>query len=141
MPQSPFGQLLHPTFYTVNARIQAAAAAASMVPDGALVEAADYIGPHLSGRAQVLLLDGTPRWAPWVVADTRGLDFPFCSPAQQAALVSYLKAHGYTQVFSRDGFVVLRRPEDARTRAVLRHPARASGLRGNACARYRQDAG
>ena len=136
LPTSPFGQLLHPKFYTVNARIEAAAAAASMVPDGALVEATDYVGPHLSDRADVLLLDGTPRWAPWVVADTRGLDFPFCSPAQQATLVSYLLAHGYTQVFSRDGYVVLRRPEDAKTRAALAHPARASGLRGNACGRY-----
>jgi hypothetical protein len=138
LPASPLGQLLHPTFYTVNARIRAAAAAASVVPDGALVEAADYVGPSLSGRAQVLLLDGTPRWAPWAVADTRGLDFPFCSPAQQAALVGYLKAHGYTQVFARDGYVVLRRPEDARTQAALRHPAPASGLRGNSCARYQR---
>ncbi len=138
LPQSPLGQVLHPRFYTTNARIQAAAAAASMVPDGALVEATDYVGPDLSGRAQVLLLDGTPRWAPWVVADTLGLDFPFCSPAQQAALLSYLKAHGYTQVFSRDGYVVLRRPEDARTQAALRHPTRASGLRGDGCTRYRQ---
>ncbi len=137
LPASPLGQLLHPRFYTVNARIEAAAVAASMVPDGALVEATDYVGPHLSGRADVLLLDGTPRWAPWVVADTRGLDFPFCSPAQQAALVSYLQANGYTRVFSRDGYVVLRRPEDAKTQAALAHPARASGLRGNACARYR----
>ncbi len=136
VPQSPLGPLLHPVFYTVNARIQAAQVAASMVPDGALVEAADYVGPHLSGRARVLLLDGTPRWAPWVVADTRGLDFPFCSPAQQVTLVGYLRAHGYTQVFSRDGYVVLRRPADARSQAALRHPARASGLRGNSCARY-----
>jgi uncharacterized membrane protein len=141
LPQNPLGQLLHPTFYTVNARVRAAVVAASMVPDGALVEATDYVGPHLSGRAQVLLLDGTPRWAPWVVVDTRGLDFPFCAPAQQGALVSYLKAHGYTKVFSRDGFVVLRRPQDARTQAALRHPTKASGLRGNTCARYRQQAG
>jgi hypothetical protein len=131
------GKLLHPTFYPVTARIRAAAAAASMVPDGALVEAADYVGPRPSGRAQVLLLDGTPRWAPWVVADTKGLDFPFCSPAQETALVAYLKAHGYPQVFSRDGYVVLRQPEDARTRAALRHPTGASGLHGNSCARYR----
>jgi uncharacterized membrane protein len=136
-PASPLGQLLHPTYYTVNARVRAAAAAVSAVPDGALVEAADYIGPRLSGRAQVLLLDGTPRWAPWAVVDTRGLDFPFCSPAQQAALAGYLEAHGYTQVFSSDGYVVLHRPQDTRTRASLSHPVRSDGLRGNACARYR----
>ena len=59
-------------------------------------------------------------------------------PRSRRPCVSYLKAHGYTQVFSRDGYVVLRRPEDARTQAALRHPTRASGLRGDACTRYRQ---
>jgi len=136
LPFSPLGQLLHPKFYTVNARISAAEAAVSEVPDGAVVEAADYVGPRLSGRAQVLLLDGTPRWAPWVVADTRGLDFPFCSPADQARLVTYLEKSGYTRVFARDGYVVLRRPADERTQAALRHPVPAARLRGNLCPRY-----
>ena len=138
LPWSPLGQLLHPKFYTVNPRISAAEAAVAKVPDGALTEAADYIGPRLSGRTRVLLLDGTPRWAPWVVADTRGLDFPFCSPADQAHLVTYLKANGYTQVFARDGYVVLHRPADGRTRAALSHPAASARPRGNACPRYRQ---
>lgn len=137
LPWGPLGDVLHPTFYTVNARIRAAEAAVAMVPGGALVEAADYLGPRLSGRAQVLLLDGTPRWAPWVVADTKGLDFPFCSPVDQSRLVSYLETHGYTQVFGRDGYVVLHRPADARTRAALAHPVTASRLRGNLCPRYR----
>jgi uncharacterized membrane protein len=136
LPFSPLGQLLHPKFYTVNARVRAANAAAAEVPDGALVEATDYVGPHLSGRAQVLLLDGTPRWAPWVVADTLGLDFPFCSPADQARYVTYLEASGYTQVFARDGFVVLRRPADERTQAALLHPVPSTRLRGNLCPRY-----
>jgi len=136
LPWTPLGQLVHPRFYTVNARIRAAESAVAMVPDRALVEAADYIGPRLSGRAQVLLLDGTPRWAPWVVADTKGLDFPFCSPADQGRLVAHLKTRGYTQVFARDGYVVLRRPADARTRAALRDPAPAPRLRGNLCPRY-----
>lgn len=136
-PGGPLGQLLHPRFYATNARIQAADMAVAMVPDGALVEASDYLGPRLSGRAQVLLLDGTPRWAPWVVADTSGLDFPFCSPADVARLVTRLEAAGYTRVFARDGYVVLRRPADARTQTALRHPVKASMLRGNACPRYR----
>jgi uncharacterized membrane protein len=138
LPWSPLGQLLHPRFYTVNPRIRAAEAAAAEVPDGALAEAADYVGPRLSGRARVLLLDGTPRWAPWVVADTRGLDFPFCSPADQARLVTYLESNGYARVFTRDGYVVLRRPADARTQAALSHPAAAPKLRGNSCPRYKQ---
>ena len=110
VPFSPFGQLLHPTYYMVNARMQAADQAIARVPSGVEVEAADNLGPRLSGRDTVLLLDGVPRWAPWVVADTKGLDFPFCTPAQQAQDVSFLRAHGYRLVFSDDGYVVLHRP-------------------------------
>src|SRR5271166_4803128 len=62
LPSSPFGSLLHPGFYGVNARMRAAAAAIAHVPAGVEVEASDNIGPRLSGRDTVLLLDGTPRW-------------------------------------------------------------------------------
>jgi uncharacterized membrane protein len=132
-PSSPFGQLLHPNFYGTNARMKAAAAAVAHVPPGVEVEAANNIGPHLSGRDTVLLLDGTPRWAPWVVGDTIGLDFPFCAPRQQAQEVAYLRAHGYTEVFAADGYVVLHRPADARTAQALAHPLPAARLHTNIC--------
>jgi uncharacterized membrane protein len=133
LPSSPFGQLLHPNFYGTNARMKAAAAAVAHVPSGIEVEASNNIGPHLSGRDTVLLLDGTPRWAPWVVADTIGLDFPFCTPSQQAQEVAYLRVHGYTQVFADDGYVVLHRPADARTAQALAHPLPAARLHTNIC--------
>jgi uncharacterized membrane protein len=132
-PSSPFGDLLHPKFYMVNARMRAAAAAIAHVPSGTEVEAANNLGPRLSARDTVLLLDGTPRWAPWVVADTIGLDFPFCAPAQQAQLVSYLLTHGYTRVFTDDGYVVLHRPADGRTVQALAHPVPAARLHTNVC--------
>jgi hypothetical protein len=81
----------------------------------------------------VLLLDGTPRWAPWVVGDTLGLDFPFCTPRQQAQEVAYLRAHGSSQVFADDGYVVLHRPADARTAQALAHPLPAARLHTNIC--------
>jgi uncharacterized membrane protein len=133
VPSSPFGSLLHPNFYGVNARMRAAAAAVAHVPAGVEVEASNNIGPRLSGRDTVLLLDGTPRWAPWVVGDTTGLDFPFCTPRQQAQQVAYLRAHGYTQVFAADGYVVLHRPADARTAQALAHPLPAARLHTNIC--------
>ena len=133
VPSSPFGPLLHPGFYGVNARMRAAAAAAAHVPSGAEVEASNNLGPRLSGRDTVLLLDGTPRWAPWVAGDTLGLDFPFCSPSQQAQELSYLRAHGYSLVFADDGYVVLRRPADWRTVQALAHPLPASRLHTNIC--------
>jgi uncharacterized membrane protein len=133
VPSSPFGSLLKPGFYGVNARMRAAAAAIAHVPAGVEVEASNNIGPRLSGRDTVLLLDGTPRWAPWVVGDTLGLDFPFCTSSQQAQEVAYLRAHGYTQVFADDGYVVLHRPADARTRQALAHPLPADRLHTNIC--------
>ncbi len=133
VPSSPFGSLLHPGFYGVNARMRAAAAAIAHVPAGVEVEASNNIGPRLSGRDTVLLLDGTPRWAPWVVGDTLGLDFPFCTPSQQAQELAYLRAHGYSQVFADDGYVVLYRPADARTAQALAHPLPAARLHTNIC--------
>ncbi|HEY0716853.1 MAG TPA: DUF2079 domain-containing protein [Streptosporangiaceae bacterium] len=133
LPFSPFGQLLHPRYYLVNPRMAAAARAVAQVPSGAEVEAANNIGPHLSGRDTVLLLDGTPRWAPWVVADTKGLDFPFCTPGQQAQDVRYLKAHGYRQTFADDGYVVLHRPADRKTRQALIHPGIAARIHTGVC--------
>jgi len=133
VPSSPFGDLLRPSTYSASAREQAAAAAIGHVPAGALVEAADSIGPRLSGRDTVLLLDGTPRWAPWVVADTTGRNFPFCAPAQQAAEVAFYLANGYTQVFASHGYVVLYRPADGRTAQALAHPKAADRLHLNVC--------
>ena len=132
-PSSPFGPLLHPGFYGVSARMRAAAAAVAQVPSGVEVEASNNLGPRLSGRDTVLLLDGTPRWAPWVVGDTLGLDFPFCSPSQQAGELSYLRAHGYALVFADDGYVVLHRPADRRTVQALAHPLPAARLHTNVC--------
>jgi uncharacterized membrane protein len=133
LPWAPLGELMNPALYSVTPGMRAADAAMAMIPDGALVEAANNIGPHLSGRAQVLLLDGAPRWVPWVVADPLDPVFPFCSAKQQAQYVTYLKRNGYAQVFSRAGIVVLHRPADARTREALAHPVKAARLRGDLC--------
>ena len=132
-PSSPLGSVLKPGFYGTNARMRAAAVAIAHVPSGVEVEASNNIGPRLSGRDTVLLLDGTPRWAPWVVGDTLGLDFPFCSPAQQAQELSYLRAHGYALVFADDGYVVLHRPADQRTAQALVHPVPAARAHTNIC--------
>jgi hypothetical protein len=68
-----------------------------------------------------------------VVGDTIGLDFPFCTPSQQAQEVAYLRAHGYVQVFADDGYVVLHRPADARTAQALAHPLPATRLHTDIC--------
>ena len=133
VPSSPFGSLLHPGFYG-GQRADAGGcgghrARARRGRGGGVQQHR----PAAVGRDTVLLLDGTPRWAPWVVGDTLGLDFPFCTPSQQAQEVAYLRAHGYSQVFADDGYVVLHRPADSRTAQALAHPLPAARLHTNIC--------
>lgn len=103
----PFHDLAHASWWTPSARERAAAAAAARVPDGVTVEAMNYVGPALSGRCDVRLLDRTPRGAPWVLLDTAHRSFPFVTLAEQRHRLPYLEAHGYREVFHRHGYVVL----------------------------------
>ncbi|GLW97963.1 DUF2079 domain-containing protein [Microtetraspora sp. NBRC 16547] len=103
VPFFAYGRLLTP-----GNRARAAADAAAAVPDGVLVEAANYVGPALTSRTRVLLWDRRPRWAPWVVADTGRKTFPFTGLDEQRARVDLLRRSGYQVVFERDGYVVLR---------------------------------
>jgi hypothetical protein len=105
----PFDQLLHPADYRLTAYQKVQAAAVASVPDGATVEASDYLAPQLVDRAAVMLLDATPHNAPWVVFDEGHVEFPFTSAAQEQQRVNWLRAHGYRQVFSRDDLVVYHR--------------------------------
>ncbi|MFC7719791.1 glycosyltransferase family protein [Nonomuraea recticatena] len=114
LPRFALDQLTHPGFYRADPeRTRAAAAAVSKIPSGAVVEVTNSLGPALTSRATVLLLDGTPRQAPWVVADVARWEYPFGSPAAQAERVALLLGSGYVQVFERNGYVVLRRTDPA----------------------------
>jgi uncharacterized membrane protein len=110
LPHFAFKRLFEPGFYHRDARARAAAALLPAVPTGALVEATNTMGPGLSARARVLLWDGRPRWAPWVVADTGMVTFPFPSVGAQRDRVRILLRSGYSVVRQRDGYMVLNRP-------------------------------
>jgi uncharacterized membrane protein len=110
VPHYAFMRFFEPAFYHRDAHARAAAEVLPAVPDGALVEAVNSVGPRLSGRARVLLLDGRPRWAPWVVADTDVATFPFPSVDAQRARVSLLLRDGYEVKRRLGGYVVLNRP-------------------------------
>ncbi|WP_157250925.1 DUF2079 domain-containing protein [Nonomuraea typhae] len=110
VPFFALAELGNPDSYRWSARERAAVEAAAVVPDGALVESANYVGPQLTARARVLLWDRTPRWAPWVVADTGRLTFPFKSTAEQSERLRMLRANGYQVRFAREGYTVLHRP-------------------------------
>lgn len=109
VPVFPVGAALHPGFYRVTQRDRTASAAVAAVPPGVTVEAANAIGPQLTSRDTVLLWDWTPRWAPWVVADTGRQTFPFSGLRAQRQRVYLLIHDGYRVVLSRDGYVVLHR--------------------------------
>ncbi|MEV4511137.1 DUF2079 domain-containing protein [Dactylosporangium sp. NPDC049525] len=110
LPHFAFGEVLRTSTWRQTEDIGAAAHAVAQIPDGALVEAASSLGPHLTSRTQVLLWDRIPRWAPWVIADVARPQFPFCSIADQRARVELLRSHGYRIVFQEKDFVVLHDP-------------------------------
>lgn len=107
IPEFAFDAYGHSSFYRRTPADAAAAAATSHVPGGVVVEAASLIGPHLSARDTVLLLDKTPRWAPWVVAQTADVTFPISDVTAQRARVAYLETSGYHVVWQDDFYVVL----------------------------------
>lgn len=111
LPAFPLGRALHASFYIRSKQVRAAAAADSAVPAGVLVEAANSVGPELSGRDTVLLWDGEhpPLGSPWIVADVRHREMTFASLAAQRARATLLLDNGYHIVFSRDGYLVLHR--------------------------------
>jgi uncharacterized membrane protein len=110
VPHFAFARFADPGFYRRDARAWAAAEVLPAVPDGALVEAPNTLGPRLTARTRVLLLDDRPRWAPWVVADTANTTFPFASVDAQRARVELLLRSGYSVVRQESGYVVLNRP-------------------------------
>ncbi|GGQ34338.1 hypothetical protein GCM10010187_59310 [Actinomadura coerulea] len=107
LPFFAYRHLADPALWRPNERARAASAAVARVPDGALVEAANGLGPALTSRARVLLWDDRSHGAPWVIAQVERLEFPFGSPAEQRRRVEALKAEGYREVFRKDGYVVL----------------------------------
>lgn len=122
VPGFGFDPLLHPSSWQRDAAMRAEAAAVAHVPSGVTVEAANPLGPALTGRATVVLWDQVPRWAPWVVADTTTRRFPFCDVAQQRARITYLTGHGYRIVFADDGYLVLHHPGPLPPLATERAP-------------------
>jgi uncharacterized membrane protein len=119
VPHFAFRHALHPSYYQRDARMNAAAAAVAAVPRGITIEAVEHLGPQLSARDTVLLWDGdgsSPLYPPWVVADVAKREFTFASRGQQIQRVALLRRSGYRVVFSRDGYLVLRR-SDARQAA------------------------
>ena len=84
-------------------------AADAAVPRGVTVDAAQMLGPQLSGRDTVLLWGPAATSAAWIVAQAH-YTYPFRSLPGQRAQISDLERRGYRVAFRRDGYLVLHRP-------------------------------
>ncbi|WP_344970650.1 DUF2079 domain-containing protein [Streptosporangium fragile] len=109
-PRFALDGLWDPVFYTGEPHVAAAREAVAVVPDGVVVEAANNLGPALSGRATVLLWGAGAPGAPWIVADVARPSYPFGGQDQQRQRVDEALRGGYRAVFERDGYIVLHRP-------------------------------
>ena len=97
-----------PHSYVLDARAAAGRAALATVPgDAATVTATDRLLLHLLDHPDVRLLGPAPVPAGWLVVDEQAPDYPL-PPAEVRRRVEGLVAAGWTTVFARDGFVVLR---------------------------------
>jgi uncharacterized membrane protein len=105
-------RLADPAHWDPNAPERALVEAASFIPDGVTVEADNNVAPHLTARTRTLIADDTPRGADYVLLQTVKRTFPFTSAAQEQARVRLLLAHGYAQLWSEDGVVLLFRTVD-----------------------------
>ncbi|MGH8888978.1 MAG: DUF2079 domain-containing protein [Acidothermaceae bacterium] len=106
----PFDQMTKSWWSKTSTFEQAENAAVAAVPSGATVEVSDHLAPHLTDRANVMLLDTKPHNASWVVIDEGYVDWPL-TPAEQQARVSWLGSHGYQVVFARSQIVVYHREQ------------------------------
>jgi uncharacterized membrane protein len=121
VPRFALASLATPGFYGRDRQMQAEAAADAVVPRGVTVDAAQMLGPQLSGRDTVLLWGPSATSADWIVAQTH-YTYPFRSLAGQQAQISDLERRGYQVAFRRDGYLVLHRPAVTRVTSQARPP-------------------
>ncbi len=109
LPRFALASLATPGFYSRDRQMQAEAAADAAVPRGVTVDAAQMLGPQLSGRDTVLLWGPAATSAAWIVAQAH-YTYPFRSLPGQRAQIGDLERRGYRVAFRRDGYLVLHRP-------------------------------
>jgi uncharacterized membrane protein len=136
IPLTPLKLAFHASFYHRTPQENAAAAADARVPSGVSVQATQFLAPQLAERDYVLLWDGDGKHPPllpqYVVASVAQRQFTFPNLAAQFASVQAYEHEGYTVIFRRSGYVVLRRPAkfDGRPAVPGQDPATETGAAG-----------
>ena len=112
VPRFALASLATPGFYGRDSQMRAEAAADATIPAGVTVDAAQMLGPQLSGRDTVLLWGPSATSAAWIVAQTH-YTYPFRSLSGQRAQIGDLERRGYRVAFRGGGYLVLHRPPAA----------------------------
>ncbi|KPI13481.1 Protein of unknown function DUF2079, membrane [Actinobacteria bacterium OV450] len=113
LPSHAFGQMLQPPFWDTDPRVAVAHRLMDRIPDGARVQASDYLVPHLADRTSVSLYgwaDSRPD-PEWIMVDTAvapQLHWPL-SPVAEAVSLNQARQRGYRTVAEENGFVLLSR--------------------------------
>ncbi|MFD0268746.1 DUF2079 domain-containing protein [Streptomyces sp. NPDC127106] len=113
LPSHALGQLLQPPFWKTDPRVAVAHRVMDRIPDGATVQASDYLVPHLVHRTSVSLFgwaDSRPD-PEWIVLDTRiaaELRWPL-NPIDESIALAEARGRGYRTVAEESGFLLLSR--------------------------------
>jgi len=102
-------RLLSPRTYAFGAIDRTGRDAIAVIPADASLVAQTAVAPHVSHRRDLFRLDSAAPDASYVVAALERSPWPNASSMEVRALVDARRAHGYTVVFERDGWIVLRR--------------------------------
>lgn len=111
LPLFPFSNFRNPDAWRQSSYQRAAHAAVEQIPEHAAVEAADEMGPLISGRTRNLLLVDTEihgsRFA--VFGSPPSVGWPYTSREQILELKREYLRNGYEEVWRQDDVWVLRR--------------------------------
>jgi uncharacterized membrane protein len=105
----PLWRLLSPKIYEQPSGVQTGHEAMARIPAEASVVAQAAIAPHLSRRNLIYMLDAKTPDADYVIAAAGLSPWPAARFADLASLVEDRRRRGYTAVFEKDGWIVLRR--------------------------------
>ncbi|MFE0459247.1 DUF2079 domain-containing protein [Kitasatospora sp. NPDC058965] len=105
-------QLAVPAWWKAGTSEAALLQATRLIPTGATVEADNQAVPRLTSRTTVVLVDQTPRGMDYVLIRADHRAFPFATDTEQAARIQLLLTHGYQQIWTKDGVVLLHRVSD-----------------------------
>ncbi|MEU5919570.1 DUF2079 domain-containing protein [Streptomyces sp. NPDC047141] len=104
--------LVDPSHWKPSPDKSALSEAVDLIPDGATAEVDNAVAPRLTSRADVMIVDETPRGAGWVLLREKDRTFPFEGVSQQKQRISLLLRNGYIEVWHQNGVVLLHRVED-----------------------------